>query len=211
MQAIDRAKAIRIGVGFVAGCAIGAGGAHLILRYGELLSLADIIGLFVALILAGSGLFTLVIGANAATYRRLGSGVEPGQAPDAGLLRFARQTGVVSLLAGCLFAAPPIATTLAIGPDARLVIYIGIVALIAVESWVNFRIWHDGDELVRAVVIQSAAVCFWVLQGLFFLWAAAERMALVEPVGSWTLLVVLMSTYLVVATTVSIRSGLAEQ
>jgi len=211
MTGFDRAKAVRIGVGFVAGCALGAGGAHLILQHGERLSPADIVGLFVALILAGSGLFTLVIGVNAATYRRLGSGVEPGEAPDAGLLRFARQTGIVSLLAGCLFAAPPIAAMLAIGADGMLLIYIAIVALIAVESWVNFRIWRDGDELVRAVVTQSAAICFWVLQGLFFLWAAAERMALVEPVGSWNLLVVLMSTYLIVATAVSIRSGLVEQ
>ncbi|NJC33621.1 hypothetical protein GGR88_001095 [Sphingomonas jejuensis] len=210
MPSIDRAKLVRIAVGFLVGAAVGAAGAHLILAQAELFSAADLIGLFVALLLAGSGLYTLFIGVNAATYRRLGSGVEPGEAPDADLLRFARRTGVVSVLAGLLFAAPPIVTILTPARGTLTAIYAAIAALIAIESWVNLKLWMDGDELVRAVVVRSAAICFWLLQGLFFLWAAAERMTLVDPIGSWPLLVVLMGTYLVVATTVSVRSGLAE-
>ncbi|MBY0582211.1 MAG: hypothetical protein K2P68_04740 [Sphingomonas sp.] len=47
-----------------------------------------------------------------------------------------------------------------------------------------------------------------MLQLGLFIWAALTRLDLVADVDSWTLMTVLMTAYLVVSVTISVRRGL---
>lgn len=117
-----------------------------------------------------------------------------------------RLQAAVSLLAGVLLLAPPVA--MIVGLDAGWT-YLALLAVLAVQSLFNWRLFRDGDEMIRGVMIQSGAVCFWALQGALFLYAAAERLNLVAPLTAWAMLAVLFAAYLVVSMAVTLRRGLA--
>lgn len=203
-------KRTRIAVNFVAGGLVGGLVAHLLLSSDVDLSGVDLAALALALLLAGSGVFTLTMGSDARLYERLAVDAEPGEEPDGEQLRFIRGLGLINLLAGITLAVPPLTIAFGAPEGARLPVFAALVAVVLAESWANFRLYLRGDELIRTVVMRSGATCFWLLQGIFFLWAAAERLALVGPVDSWTLLVILMAVYILVSSIVSIRSGLAN-
>lgn len=85
---------------------------------------------------------------------------------------------------------------------------LAVVALLFLaQAGVNLALWRAGDELLRRVILETGAVCFWSLQAGLFLYAAAERLGLVPSVTAWGLIGVLMGVYLVASCIVAGRRG----
>lgn len=118
-----------------------------------------------------------------------------------------RQMWVLSL-ASILLLVPPVAAHAGLSDAARMAVFLGLMVLLAGQSWINWQIWRDGDELIRTIITQGGAACFWVLQLGLFLWAALTRLNLAPEVDAWTLITVLMAVYLIVSIVISARRGL---
>lgn len=104
----------------------------------------------------------------------------------------------------------PIAAMNGFGAQTLGAIAVALFALLAVQSRINWRLWGEGDEVTRAVIAQTGAVCFWVLQLGLFAWAALTKLKLASDVDSWTLMTVLMGAYLIVSVVISTRRGLVN-
>lgn len=125
-----------------------------------------------------------------------------------GRATFIRLQGAVLTLAGaCLLIPPVYAASPAPGTGAAHALFALIVALIALQSWLNLRVWRGSDELLRRVTIETGAASFWLLQGALFLWAAAEVLGLAPAMTSWDHLSILMLVYVAVSTIISTRLG----
>ncbi|MGV3579979.1 hypothetical protein [Brevundimonas sp.] len=111
---------------------------------------------------------------------------------------------VVFVLAGLMFLAPMVA----IDWVSPAVAFAGIVALFAVQTVGNVIAWRRSDEMMRRVMTETSTIAFWGLQSAFFLYAAAERMALIQPISAWGLTGVMMTVYLVSSIVPSFRRGL---
>lgn len=124
---------------------------------------------------------------------------------------FYRQQAVVMFLAGLLMAAPVVASASfeVIPMVVASIVMLAVLAVFLIQTVYNLTVWHRSDELIRRVTSETGAVCFWVLQGLLFLWAAAEKLGLAPPLTAWDIMTVLMGTYLVVASVMSARRGLS--
>lgn len=112
---------------------------------------------------------------------------------------------VVFLLAGVLFLAPMLAPAF-VSPD---VVFGGIVVVLVVQTIANLMLWRAADEMLRHVMAETSVMAFWVLQTALFLYAAAERLGLVETISGWGLLGILMAVYLVASIIASARRGIA--
>ena len=82
-----------------------------------------------------------------------------------------------------------------------------IFACFAVQTAFNFVVWRRSDEFVRRMIMETASLCFWILQAALFLWACAERLGLLAALSSWDSIAILMSVYVVVSAVVSVRLG----
>lgn len=173
-------------------------------------TLADLFSLLIAL--------TLLISAGYAAWattsrKRWNEMVEKQPADsrvDPAAINSGRRQAWVAALAGILMMAPPIAAHAGLVTEGRAAIAIALGGLLAVQGWINWGLWRDGDELTRTVIAQTGALCFWVLQFCLFIWAALTRLDLVADVDSWTLMTVMMAAYLVVSVTISVRRGLVN-
>lgn len=116
-----------------------------------------------------------------------------------GLLQIA-----VLLLAGVMFLAPMYAPAFA-APD---VVFAGVVLLLAVQTVANVMLWCRADEMLRQVMAETSAIAFWALQTALFLYAAAERLGLVETISGWGLTGILMAVYLLASIVASARRGI---
>ncbi len=112
---------------------------------------------------------------------------------------------IVFLLAGVMFLAPMSAPALAT-PD---VVFGGIVLLLVIQTVANVMLWRRADEMLRQVMLDTSAMAFWVLQSALFLYAAAERLGLVETISGWGLIGILMTVYLVASIVASARRGMS--
>ncbi len=171
-------------------------------------SLADLFSMMIGLMLLTSGLF---VAWAATSSRRWNEMVEkqPGDAPiDPSAVRQGRRSAAVAAIAGALMLVPPFAAHAGLGADGRWLVAASMALVLALQSWINWQLWRDGDELSRAVIAQTGAVCFWALQLALFVWAALTRLDLVAEVDSWTLMTVMMGTYLGVSMIISFRRGL---
>lgn len=110
----------------------------------------------------------------------------------------------VFLLAGVMFLAPIYGPTW-VGPN---VVFGGIVALLIVQSVANLMLWRAADEMLRQVMAETSAMAFWALQTALFLYAAAERLGLVDTISGWGLTGILMAVYLVASIVASARRGI---
>lgn len=117
-----------------------------------------------------------------------------------------RIQGAVVIGSGALLATPPIAAAFD-APNPEW-IFLALMAATAVHSLINFQIWRRGDELIRRIVVETGAICFWIVQIAIFAWAAAERLGLETGVTPWDVLTLLMAIYLTCSVVVSIRRGL---
>lgn len=121
-------------------------------------------------------------------------------------VRDARTQSVVLALSGIILLLPMILSALSVPPLAALG---GVVVLLGLHTVLNLRLYRSVDELFRRTVVEAGAMTFWLGQGVLFLWAAAERLAVAPPITAWDVYVVLMGVYLVVSMVVTMRRGLA--
>ncbi len=111
---------------------------------------------------------------------------------------------VVFLLAGVMLLAPMYAPAFA-SPD---VVFGGVVVLLAAQTVANVLLWRRADEMLRQVMSETSAMAFWALQTALFLYAAAERLGLVETISGWALTGILMAVYLLASIVASARRGI---
>ena len=116
-----------------------------------------------------------------------------------GLLQLA-----VLLLAGVMFALPIVGPRF-VSPD---LIFVLIVILLAIQSLANVLLWRAADEMLRRVMAETSALAFWALQTALFVYAAAERLGLIEGVTAWGMTGILMGVYLAASIIASARRGI---
>lgn len=110
----------------------------------------------------------------------------------------------VMLLAGGMFLLPMFGTAWA-SPE---VIFWTVLALLALQSLANLMLWRAADEMLRRVMSETSALAFWACQLLLFVYAAAERLGLVESVTAWGLMGLLMGLYFIASMIAAARRGL---
>ncbi len=110
----------------------------------------------------------------------------------------------VFLLAGIMFLLPMYAPA-SIAPD---MVFGAIVALLAIQTVANVMLWRRADEMLRQVMAETSAIAFWALQTALFLYAAAERLGLVDTISAWALMGILMAVYLLASIVASARRGI---
>lgn len=192
--------------GFFVGRAIKAAHRTHPLGWSEVLSLA----LAAILLLCGVGLLLVSLSRSGAAYVADPHGSEPGRTPKPTQIHYFRRQAAVLALAGAMLAVPVAAPL--IWPDmsysARALAWLGLVAVFAAQTWLNLMVWRHSDELIRRATSEGAAVSFWLLQALLFLYAAAEKLRLAPALTSWDSITVLMGLYLILSITVAWRRGL---
>lgn len=207
-------RAVQMGVGAVIGLAAMISVDHL--RDAGLFDISSLswshaLGLTLGVIMGGSGLFAIAVSFNA---RLTASALDPDTktSPRPGQTTYYRQQGGVLLLAGLMMAAP-VAAVLAFGeaPPRPLAIAMlaGLVGASLIQTMLNLSVWNRADEMVRRMIAETGSICFWLLQGLFFLWAAAEVLGLAPALSSWDLMTILMAVYLAVSGAAALQRGLA--
>ncbi|MBY0284133.1 MAG: hypothetical protein K2W81_09235 [Sphingomonas sp.] len=166
------------------------------------------ISLLIAALLIVSG----AVVAFAATSNRRWNSIVERQPRDEPVDPAARTGGLwqalVCILAAGMMILPPVAAHAGLSVETRVAIAGSIGLLLAVQTWLNLKLWRDGDELTRAVIAQTGALCFWSLQLALFGWAALAKLDLVADIDSWTMFTVLMGAYLVASLVISQRRGL---
>ena len=110
----------------------------------------------------------------------------------------------VMLLAGTMFLLPIFGTGVAT-PE---VIFGAVVILLVLQSVANLMLWRAADEMLRRVMSETSAMAFWALQLSLFVYAAAERLGLVDTVSGWGLMGILMGVYFVASIIAAARRGL---
>lgn len=110
----------------------------------------------------------------------------------------------VFALAGLMFLAPIYAPTF-VRPD---IVFGGIIAVFALQTVANVLLWRRADEMMRRVMSETSAIAFWALQTALFLYAAAERLGLIETITAWGMTGILMSVYLVSSIIAAARRGI---
>ncbi len=111
---------------------------------------------------------------------------------------------VVMLLAGTLFLLPMFGTALAT-PE---MVFGAVVVLLVLQSVANLMLWRAADEMLRRVMSETSAMAFWALQLCLFVYAAAERLGLVDTVSGWGLMGILMGVYFIASIIAAARRGL---
>ncbi len=154
----------------------------------------------------------LIIGIVSLNRRAAGRMMDPeGERPaTAGQASFYRQQGLVLFLAGAMMAAPVVAVVLfdPLPFPIASAVMLAIVAAFLAQTAYNLLVWRRADELMRQTISQTGAVCFWVLQGLLFLWAAAEKLNIAPALSAWDMMTLMMGFYLIVSSAMSMRRGL---
>ncbi len=119
--------------------------------------------------------------------------------PGCGMLQI-----VVFVLAGLMFLAPMVAPA----SIPTVWVFVGIVVAFALQTVANVVVWRRADEMMRRLMTDTSTIAFWGLQSAFFLYAAAERLALIQPVSAWGMSGILMVVYLISSIVPSVRRGL---
>lgn len=207
-----RRHAIEALIGGVIGAGFGFGIASFVDSTGfERWTMAELASLAVAFLLFFMGGFVLVMSASEARWRRLVAFRQPGsEPPDRDSMLAVRRQGVIVTLAGPILAAPPVLAHLGLSDDGRAIGAAAVLAALAVQTWLNWRLYRTSDELVRQVTLLAGAVCFWSGQLALFIWATLAKLGLAGDVDSWTLVTLVMAVYLVVSTWIGFRRGLDQ-
>ncbi|WP_372706688.1 hypothetical protein [Brevundimonas sp.] len=111
---------------------------------------------------------------------------------------------VVMTLAGLLFLLP------VFGPEwvSATVVFGIVLVLLAVQTVANLMLWRAADEMLRRIMAETSAIAFWALQMALFVYAAAERLGLVETITGWGLMGILMGVYFISSIVASARRGI---
>jgi hypothetical protein len=83
-----------------------------------------------------------------------------------------------------------------------------VLGLLAVQTVANVMMFRQADEMLRRVMVETGSLAFWILQLALFVYAAAERLALVEGMTAWGMIGILMAVYMVASAVAGARRGL---
>ncbi len=111
---------------------------------------------------------------------------------------------IVFALSGLMFLAPMYPPDF-VTPDT---VFGGIVVVFALQTVANVMLWRRADEMLRRVMAETSAMAFWALQTALFLYAAAERLGLVDSISAWGMTGILMAVYLVASIAAAARRGI---
>lgn len=206
-----RKMGLQLGVGMIAGVAIGAIAA----ATGLFDALETLDPFLIAALLMGVGLFFGGLVVTAASYRPRaltammleGAGEGKATPREAAFFRLA---GWVMTLAGVLAATPPLVSGLfePVAPSTAWAVLAGLVAVSLFQVLLNVRLWRAADELTRRVTFEGACIAFFIVEGLLFLWAAAEVLGVAPAVSAWAVWTLMFAAYLFVTGWVSYRRGI---
>jgi hypothetical protein len=206
-----RRRMIRLVIGLAIGGAAGYALGGVIqsgLPNAHALGWSDIAAAIIALSLLASAVIMGVASFSPkATGRMIDA--ESGRAATPAQASFYRQQALVMGLAGAMMAAP-VAVVALVDPlpvPVASIVMLGIVAAFLVQTAYNLTVWRRGDEMMRRLIAEVGSVCFWTLQGLLFLWAAAEKLNLAPALSTWDLMTILMGFYLTVSMLMAMRRG----
>jgi hypothetical protein len=168
---------------------------------------ADLLALVIGLVFLLAGVVTVAISANrkelAATIEGNYGDAMPATNEE---VRSYRRQGLTLALAGILLMVPVVSQGyLKAHPGAALALYVGVVALYALQTLVNYLLWKGADEFLRVLMLRMAAISFAVGQGLLFLWAAAEKLRLARAVSSWEIVTLLLTGYMLLSVMFAFR------
>lgn len=110
----------------------------------------------------------------------------------------------VLLAAGLMFLAPVFATRWA-GPQ---VVFAGIALVLIGQTVANLMLWRQADEMLRRIMSETAVLTFWIVQTALFLYAAAERLGLINGLSAWGMISILMAVYLFSSCVAAARRGI---
>jgi len=165
-----------------------------------------------ALVLAAMLAFTALVIAWATTsekrMRRLAGPRDPAEPLDAGVISSARSQAGLLLVAAAGGITSVAAAELGWAITLRQAAMAAIVLLTLFCAWQSWRVYRLGDELMRAAIVSSAAVAYFVGSTFVFVWACAVKLGLLPEIGSWTIVLVLTCVSLVCSTVVQLRRGL---
>jgi hypothetical protein len=206
-----RKMALQLGVGMIGGLVIGG----LAAASGLFDALETLDPFLITALLLGVGLFVGGLLVTAASYRpralsaMMLEGAGEGEATprEAGFYRLA---GWVMTLAGLLAAIPPLASALLapLTPSTAWGVLAALVALTLIQVVLNVRLWREADELTRRVTFEGACIAFFIVEGLLFLWAAAEVLGVAPAVSAWAVWTLMFAAYLFVTGWVGYRRGI---
>jgi len=170
---------------------------------GKAIRWSDALALVVGAALVLGSLWALYVSLDA---RRLGRMYDLEGDASAEETAVARFQAAVMGFSGVLLALPIGFSLAGVSP----VLGVGALALlVALHTVMNVRVYRQADELLRRVVMETAAVTFFAGQLVLFLWAAAERLGAAPAITAWDIYAVLMTLYLAASLWISVRRGLA--
>lgn len=84
----------------------------------------------------------------------------------------------------------------------------GVLVLLVIQTVANVMLWRQADEMLRRIIVETGALAFWTLQLALFVYAAAERLALVEGMTAWGMIGILLAVYMVASALTAARRGI---
>lgn len=199
----------KLAVQFVLGAIAGAGAVVVL---DQMVGEADFgnahpFGLVIGALLLYMGLALLIASASPARAAKvMGQTLEPGEDFTAEA-RSVRLQALVTLLAGVELLVLSWRTDLLWGLTLDLLV-VALIGLVAVQTWLNYRVWRRGDEFFRRVLVESAVISFVAFQFVLFAVAAAARLGGVEEPSALDMYVWLMAIYLIAGFVVGVRRGI---
>lgn len=84
----------------------------------------------------------------------------------------------------------------------------GVLVLLVIQTVANVMLWRQADEMLRRIIVETGALSFWTLQLALFVYAAAERLELVEGMTAWGMIGILLAVYMVASALTAARRGI---
>lgn len=200
---------LKFGIQFILG---GIAGAAAVLLLGRWIRETDFgnaheLGLLIGALLVYMGLSLLLAAASPARAAKLmGQELEPEEDFSAETHSL-RLQAIVSLLAGVELLVLSWRTDTLTGAT-QAVLLAGLVVLVLLQSWLNYRVWRRGDEFFRRILVEAAVISFVIAQFLLFAWAVLTRFDLVNEPSVLDIYVIVMTIYLLASFVAGMRRGL---
>ena len=121
-------------------------------------------------------------------------------------LRIGRLQGLVFLLASALLLTPLLASARGVTTAAAPRYFATIVLAFLLQSALNFLLWLQADEFLRATLERTCTFTFWILQGALFLAASAQRLGLLPNFSLWSAMVITLGVYSIASLYISWRT-----
>lgn len=113
------------------------------------------------------------------------------------------------VLAGVLFLTPPLFAASGVTVQQARLTFAGIVILFLLQTAINVLVWRRADEFLRQTLSKISMVSFWLLQGILFVAAAAERLGIVHGISLWNACIAMLVLYLIASSILAIQSARA--